>query len=190
MAQDKKEERYGHLGEDEIALAKVLVRNKKMTEQQLDSFIKLRKKSHSAGKLYLGDVLVKRGMIKEDPLDKFFKDNNKQYLKFIDHMVDHGLIGDDQRKKIMRYKEARQNVVTVIERLGLMTKASFIKLFLNYQTALKLGEWLVANKILDEEKLQDALKEQSIGNLEEYVVYHNMLDRQTIDQIKQKLCLH
>jgi len=187
---DKKEERYGPLGEDEITLAKVLVRNKKMTEDQLDSFIALRKTSHSSGKLYLGDVLVKRGMIKEDALDKFFQNNNKQYLKFISHMVDKGLIGESQAKTIMQYKEARQNVVMVIERLGIMTKASFIKLFLNYKTALKLGEWLVTNKILDEEKLQDALKEQSISNLEEYVVYHNMVDRQTIDQLKQKLCLH
>jgi len=190
VAQDRKDERYGPLGEDEITLAKVLVRNKKMTEEQLDSFMEMRKKSNSAGKRYLGDVLVRRGMIKAEVLDKFFANNNKQYLKFIDHMVERGLIGEGQVKEIMRYKEARQNVVMVIERLGLMTKASFIKLFLNYQNALKLGEWLIANKIVEEDKLQDALKEQSISNLEEYVVYHDMLDRQTIDQIKQKLCLH
>lgn len=190
MSQDEKDERYGPLGEDEITLAKILVRNKKITSQQLDSFIELRKKSHSAGKQYLGDVLVKRGMIKEEVLDKFFEKNNEQYLKFIAHMVDQGLLGEGQRKKIMRHKEARQNVVMLIEQLGIMTKASFIKLFLNYQNALRLGEWLVANKILDEDKLQDALKEQSISNLEEYVVYHNMLDRKTMDQIKQKLCLH
>lgn len=190
MAQDKEDERYGPLGEDEIALAKVLIDNRKMTEKELDSFIQLRKKSLSAGKQYLGDVLVKRGMVKASDLEKFFQNNNRQYLNFIEHLVESGLMGEEQAKKIMDHKEARKNVVMVIEQLGIMTKAIFIKLFLNYQNASKLGEWLIANKILDKDKLQDALKEQSISNLEEYVIYHDMLDRQTLDQLKQKLCLY
>lgn len=190
MAQDKKDARYGPLTKEEIALAKVLVHNKKMTDKQLDSFIQLRKKSHSAGKQYLGNVLVKRRMIKTGDLEKFFKNNNKQYLKFLDHMVERGLMGVEQVKTILKYREAKQNVVMVIERLGIMTKASFINLFLNYQNASKLGEWLVANDLLTKEKLADALKEQSVNNLEEYAIYHKMLNKRTMDVLKQKLGLY
>jgi hypothetical protein len=48
----------------------------------------------------------------------------------------------------------------------------------------------VANDLLTKDKLNDALKEQSISNLEEYVIYHKMLNKRTMDVLKQKLGLY
>jgi len=185
--EDIKKARLDALTADETKLAKVLLHNKKMTDEQLDTFIGVREKQDREGKKYLGETLVERGLITQETLDEFFGQNNKMYLEFCEQMHEKGFIKTSQFKAIMDDEASQKNVVTVIENLGVMTKDSFIKLFSGSYNTFKLGEWLVAKHKVDAAELNEALKEQSLHSLDDYLVYYKIVDSKIIDVVKSKL---
>jgi len=66
---------------------------------------------------------------------------------------------------------------------------NFIKLFSSKVNALRLGDWLLAKRKIAPEVLKKALQEQKIYRFEDYLVYHGILPRATVDLLKEKLGL-
>jgi len=179
--------RIGNLGSDEIKLARVLLKNNKITEAQLNEFLDARARFEAQGKRYLGDILVDSGYVKKEDIDEFFMENNEMYLQFIKRLVDEGFMGEDERNRIMADEQSAKNVVPVLESLGIMTKENFIQLFSKRVNSLRLGDWLLAKRKIDKEKLEQALQEQNANKLEGYLVHRKIVGRDLIEMIKQKL---
>jgi len=180
---------FGSLSENEVILARSLLAKRKISGMQFAQFIQLRNRFDNEGKRYLGDILVGRGDLSKETLDEFFTKNNAAYLEFCHQLLDQGFLRRDHHDRIMADERSANNVISVIEDLGIMTKESFTKLFGNKSGAIRLGDWLVENKKVTKEKLQDALAEQTLNNLEGYLVYHKIVDRETIDEFKEELNL-
>jgi len=189
MAKKRSTANMGAITENEKKLARILIEKNKLSKKQFGRFVQLRKEFDNKGKRYLGDILVDRGLVSKETLNDFFTENNKFYLRFCDQLLKQGFLQTEQYNSIMDDGRSGVNVVSVIERQGIMTKESFTKFFWNNTSALRLGEWLVENKKLDKKSLDDALAEQSVNNLEDYLVYNKILTMETIDLVKEKLGL-
>jgi polyhydroxyalkanoate synthesis regulator phasin len=177
------------LDPSEVALAKTLLANGRVTQDQIKDFLQLRKRLDSEGKPYLGDILVEKGHITKETLAEFFTENNHLYKTFLSSLVEGGYLNESQRQKILNDPESSKTIVAVMEKLGIMTKDNFIKLFSSKVNALRLGDWLLAKRKIDPNLLKTALEEQKIYRFEDYLVYHGILPRQTVDAIKDKLGL-
>ncbi len=189
MVKKRSTANMGAITENEKKLAKVLIEKNKLSKEQFEQFIQLRKEFDDKGKRYLGNILVDRGLVSKETLNDFFTENNKFYLKFCDQLLKQGFLQTEQYNSIMNDDRSSVNVVSVIEEQGIMTKESFTKFFWNNTSTLRLGEWLVENKKLGKESLDDALAEQNINNLENYLVYNKILTMETINLVKEKLGL-
>lgn len=184
---DESDPRLSVMDQSEMKLAKVLLRNNKMTEDQLNNFLSIRADFEKSGKRYLGDILVHRGYVKQEDIDEFFSENNQMYIKFLDRLIEEGFLSEEQRDEILADELSKQNVVAVLEKGGIMTKESFIKLFSKRVNSLRLGDWLLAKRKLSEETLKKALQEQSANRLEDYLVFHGIAKKDLIEGIKKKL---
>ena len=171
----------------EVAMAKVRLAKGRITQDQIKQFLVTREKLDREGKPYLGDILVERGLITKETLEEFFAENNHLYKAFLDSLVDGGYLGVEQRRRVLNDPDSAKTIVSVMEKLGIMTKDSFIKLFSNKVNALRLGDWLLAKRKIDQDVLKKALAEQKIYRFEDYLVHHGILPRETVEMLKEKL---
>lgn len=177
------------LDPSEVALAKTLLANNRITQDQIKDFLLLRKRLDNEGKPYLGDILVEKGHITKETLAEFFSENNHLYRTFLSTLVEGGYLNESQRQKILGDPESAKTIVAVMEKQGIMTKDNFIKLFSSKVNALRLGDWLLAKRKIDPSLLKNALEEQKIYRFEDYLIYHGILPKETVDAIKDKLGL-
>lgn len=175
------------MGEDDVRLATTLMRVKKLSEGQLEEFIQFHNRRISTGKKYLGDILQERGLITKKALGEFFKENNRIYQEFLKVMLDRGFLTRKQYEDVTADKDSRVSVVFVLEKLGIMTKDNFTKLCANMTAAPRLGDWLVENGKIGKEDLNKALEEQKVTNLEDYLLYNKIVDKKTLDRVKDWL---
>jgi len=173
----------------EVAMAKTLLAKGRITQAQVKEFLAMRGKLEKEGKLYLGDILVERGFITNEVLEEFFTENNHLYMAFLANLVDDGFMNAAQRQRVLDDPDAPKTIVSVIEKLGIMTKDNFIKLFASKVNSLRLGDWLLAKRKIDPVELKRALEEQKMYRFEDYIVYHGILPRETVDMLKEKLGL-
>lgn len=171
----------------EVAMAKVLLAKGRITQEQIKQFLVVRERLDRDGKPYLGDILVDRGLITNETLDEFFAENNHLYREFLGSLVDGGYLGVEQRQRVLDDPESATKIVAVMEKLGIMTKDNFIRLFSKKVNALRLGDWLLAKRKLEPAVLNKALAEQKIYRFEDYLVHHGILPRATVDMLKEKL---
>ncbi|VAX24529.1 hypothetical protein MNBD_NITROSPINAE02-1984 [hydrothermal vent metagenome] len=175
------------LDPNELKIAKVLLHNKKITNDQFNKFLKERNRFERNGKRPLGDILVEMGYIQKNVVDQFFKEHNDLYLDFSKRLVQEGFLNQELLEKLMAHKDAKTNIVAALENLSIMTRENFINLYSKRVNALRLGDWLLIKKKIDNAKLEKALKYQSIHRLEDYLVYHKIVDENMIKKIKDKL---
>ncbi|MBF0292818.1 MAG: hypothetical protein HQK86_11755 [Nitrospinae bacterium] len=173
----------------EVAIAKTLLAKGRITQDQIKHFLVLREKLDRVGKPYLGDILVERGLISKETLDEFFTENNHLYREFLGSLVEGGYLGAEQRQKVLNDPDSATKIVAVMEKLGIMTKDNFIRLFSSKVNALRLGDWLLAKHKIEPAVLKKALAEQKIYRFEDYLVYHGILPKETVEMLKEKLGL-
>lgn len=173
----------------EVAMAKTLLAKGRITQDQIKQFLALRERLDREGKPYLGDILVERGLITKESLEEFFTENNHLYKGFLDSLVDGGYLSAEQRQRVFDDPASAKTIVLVMEKLGIMTKDNFIKLFSSKVNALRLGDWLLAKRKIAPEVLKKALEEQKIYRFEDYLVYHGILPRATVELLKERLGL-
>jgi len=178
-----------NLDPGEVAMAKTLLAKGRITQAQIKEFLVMRDKLDKEGRLYLGDILVERGFITNEVLEEFFTENNHLYRAFLANLVDGGFMSAAQRQRVLDDPDSAKIIVYVIEKLGIMTKDNFIKLFANKVNSLRLGDWLLAKRKIDPEVLKRALQEQKMYRFEDYLVYHGILPKETVDMLKEKLGL-
>ncbi len=172
---------------DEIRFAKVLMSNKLMAREDFARFLAERRRFDTDGKRYLGDLLVDRGLISADDVERFFQENNRRYLTFLDDLREAGYLSRPQYREVMEDAESSVNVVNALERLSIMTKASFIQLFSKRVNALRLGDWLLTNRKIDKETLEKTLNEQRVYRLEDWLVTQGLMSEEKITAIQRKL---
>lgn len=172
---------------NELKVAKVLLHNKKITKEQFNKFLVERNRFEREGKLPLGDILIEMGFIQKNVVDQFFKEHNDLYLNFAKRLVQEGFLSKEQLERLMAHKDAKANIIAAIEKLSIMTRENFIKLYSKRVNSLRLGDWLLTKKKIDNEKLNKALKRQSVHRLEDYFVYHKIIDKDLIKKVKIKL---
>ncbi len=175
------------LDPNELKIAKVLLHNKKITNDQFNRFLKERKRFERDGKLPLGDILVEMGYIQKKVVDQFFKEHNGLYFDFAKRLAQEGFLSEELLNKILAHKEAKTNIVAAIEKLSIMTRENFINLYSKRVNSLRLGDWLLIKKKIDNAKLEKALEYQSVHRFEDYLVYHKIIDKDMINKIKNKL---
>ncbi|MBI4666569.1 MAG: hypothetical protein HY751_09195 [Nitrospinae bacterium] len=190
MSQSSPELDMESLDPNEAKLAKVLLDNGKLTQEQVKEYLDFRADLEKGGKKYLGDILVERGYLPRQVVDDFFTEHNQLYLDFCSRLKDEGFLNREQFNQIMAHPHSDTNVVSVMEDLGIMTKENFSKLFANKVNALRLGDWLLAKRKIDPALLTKALAEQKIYRFEDYLVYHDLAPKSLIDYIKSKLGMH
>jgi hypothetical protein len=173
----------------ELTMAKALLANGRITKEQIKEFLLMRDKLDKEGRLYLGDILVERGYITKQVLEEFFAENNHLYKAFLANLVESGFMAAEQRKRVLEDPGSAHTIVSVIEKLGIMTKDNFIKLFASNVNALRLGDWLLAKNKIDPASLKKALDEQKIYRFEDYIIYHGILPKESVEKIKEKLGL-
>ncbi len=173
----------------EVKLAKVLIRNNKMTVAQLNDFLKERNRFEEDGKRYLGDILVDRKYIEQDVLDQFFKENNDMYHTFCERLVFEGFLTQEQFEAIKSHEEASTNLVSALSKLGIMTRDSFSKLFSKRVNALRLGDWLLTKKKIKEENLKSALDEQNVYRLHDYLLFYKIVNKELMDKVREKFSI-
>ncbi len=166
------------LDEEEIRVARFLLEKGKISPDQLIRFIDMRRKYSNDGKKYLGEILVQRGFVSKDDIGQFFLENNRLYLKFCEEMVQTGFMSRRDYEALTESEGSKESVVEALEKLNIMTRATFTRLFASRVNALRLGEWLkVTGKIADE-KLRQALLEQSIFSFADYLEHENILSKE------------
>ncbi|MBI5815315.1 MAG: hypothetical protein HZB29_06850 [Nitrospinae bacterium] len=173
------------LDPNEARLARALINGGMVSKENFIAFLGFRNKLDSEGRRYLGDILVERGYIRREDVEEFFMENNQLYLSFCEKLANDGYLSDENHAKIASHPDAKVNVVSLMEKLGIMTKESFTKLFSKRVNALRLGDWLVAKRRIDAALLSQALAEQKIYRLEDYLVYHKLITRDGLDGFKR-----
>ena len=170
----------------EVRLAAALVKTGLIGKEVIAEFIASRKKRDADGKKYLGDILVEKGFVKREDVEEFFTENNQLYLNFCDKLVEDGYLSGDNHFRIMSDPKSKVNVVSLMEDLGIMTKESFTKLFAKRVNALRLGDWLVAKRRIGAALITQALEEQKIYRLDDYLVFHKILQKEQLESFKIK----
>lgn len=177
------------LSQSEVKLARVLIRNNKLTVDQLNVFLKERNRFENDGKKYLGDILVERKYIDRGVLDQFFKENNDLYLAFCERMVVEGFLSEEQLETIKAHEDAGTNVMSALSKAGIMTKDNFSKLFSKRVNALRLGDWLLTKRKISEENLDMGLKEQNVYRLDEHLLFYKLMSEEFLEKVKEKLSI-
>jgi hypothetical protein len=178
----------GILEPGEAAMAKILVRNNFVPQETIDQFVALKQTLITSGKPVLGGILIALGYITDKDLEDFINENEGQHIAFVDTLLDRGFLTAAQRETLLEeHAETKQNIATLVSKKNIMTKEFYNKLFNNQGFSLKLGEWLIANKKVDQRRLDEALKLHNITTLEKFLIVHNHVDEQVLNKIKGKI---
>jgi len=183
-------EAIAFLTDREKKIAGHLLANRIISETQFREFLDKRKKIDTGGKAFLGGMLVGKGLLEAGALEEFFQTNNRIYLDLLGQMKDGGYLSEAQYAAVMRADESKTNVVAALERLNIMTRESFIRICSNRVNLLKLGEWLVMNGKLKREVLEEALEEQHVNNLEDYLIHRKLVGRDLLAGLVDIMGLH
>jgi hypothetical protein len=172
----------------EAVLAQALMKVKLVPEQAIQDYITFAKENHQSGKPYLGKVLLNMKYITQADLDEYVNENDAAHAEFMESLLKGGYLTNEQRNMLFEEKNKTGNdLITLINELGIMTKENYMRIFNNRVYVLKLGEWLVMKKKVTEEQLGVALKVRNISTLEEYLLHHNSITKPMLDKIKEKL---
>ncbi len=176
------------LEEEEAVLARVLLKNNLLTEEELNRFLAFRERRGTAGKKYIGGTLIDLGYISQANLDEYVKENFAQHTAFLHKITKEGYVTPEQEALIKKKSlETKGDVVTVISELNIMTRENYIRFFNNREPILRLGEWLVMKKKISQSQLDYAVKAQSVNSLEDYLTFHDIMNAETLENIKKKI---
>lgn len=177
------------LEQEEAALAQVLLKHNLLKEEDMNRFLVYRANRHAAGKKFIGGVLIDLGYITQADIDAYVKENQEAHTTFLRKMADEGYLTPEQGNIVLqKVKETGSDVITVINDLNIMTRENYIRIFNNRASILRLGEWLVMEKKkITQEQLDHAVKAQSINTFDDYLKFHNLVNAEVVDKIKEKL---
>jgi len=177
------------LDKDERKLAKVLLKNKLITEENFLKYLEFKKVHDDRGKQFIGQVLLKLGYMKESDLETFIKEQQGPYLKFCGTLEEEGFLMKEDYKKIKKLSEEDgADIVQLMHDLSIMTKDNFIKLFEKRAGGrLRLGDWLKMKGLITPEQLDTAKKTQMVNNFSDYLALHGLVKGEIINKIKDKL---
>lgn len=171
----------------EAILAKILVKNKLVSEDAIQKFISLKTILLSTGKPALGGVLIALGYIKDGDLAEFIKENESEHVAFVDWLVKRGFMSQEQSLTLLKENnETKRNISALVNDKNIMTKDFYSKLFSNHGRVLKLGEWLVAKGRVTQERLDLAMAVHKISTLEKFLVVHNYVKETVLYKVKEK----
>ncbi len=179
------------LEDEELTLARVLLKNHLITEKAIIAYVDFLNVRDNIGKAYLGELLVKLKYIPQADLDEFIEENRKRHLEFCEELAQKGFISEVQKKTIFeKQKETGRDVISLLTDLNIMTRDVFSRIYGQQKAVLRLGEWLVLNRKVTQEKIDRARKLQKLSGLEDYLSMHGYLPKQTIKLVKDKLAAH
>ena len=173
---------------DEFLLAQVLLKGCLVTEEDMNGFLAYHHGRETAGKKFIGGVLIHLGYIKQADIDEYVKENHETHVAFLRKMTDEGYLTPEQCALVLRKaKETKGDVITVINDLNIMTRESYIRFFNNRAFVFRLGEWLVSEKKITQVQLDHAMKVQHINTLDDYLRFHNLVNPDILDKIRNKI---
>jgi len=180
---------FAALDKDERKLAKVLLKNKLITEENFLKYLEFKKVHDDKGKQFIGQVLLKLGYLNQSDLDTFIKEQQGPYLKFCGVLEEEGFLMKEHFEKIKELAEENgSDIVQLMHDLNIMTKDNFIKLFEKRAGGrLRLGDWLKMKGLIKSEQLDKAKKIQMVNNFTDYLTLHGMVKVEIINKIKDKL---
>jgi len=173
---------------DDRRLAQVLLNNNLIPDEEFTKYLDFRKNRDTNGKAFLGNILIEMNSINEKDLEEYLIEEEKRHYEFCDILVSEGYIREDQLKEVTEKHEATGiPIIVLISEMNLMTKDNFIRLFNNLAYGFKLGEWLLLNGRVTQEKLEAAKEAQRVNRLADYLVYHGICSRDTLDKVQEKI---
>jgi hypothetical protein len=173
---------------DDRRLAQVLLNNNLISDEELVQYLEFRKNRDINGKAFLGNILVGMNSITEKDLEEYLSEEEKRHLDFCDILVSEGYIREEQLEELStRHKETGTPIILLISEMNLMTKDNFIRLFNNLAYGFKLGEWLLLHGKVTQKKLEAAKEAQRINRLADYLAYHGICSRDTLDKVQEKI---
>lgn len=176
------------LDKEEIYLLKALMHLKLVTEGQANEFLEYRRRRQEHSKKYLGQVLIELGLITQADIDQYVKENHAGHVAFINQLTSEGYLTHDQHELLFRKeKETGHDLISLINELNIMTRDSYSRIFNKRTSVLRLGEWLLVKHKVTKERMDEAVNIQKIVSIEDYLVHGNMVKRDIIDKVKEKL---
>ena len=175
---------------EEAHLARVLLKNKLLKQEDFDRYLKFREKRDMSGKDYLGDILIKQGLITPEERDEYVEESTKHHLKFCDRMYETGFLTDEQRDLLMKeHKATGKDIVTLLAELGIMTRDTFARLFdKNKEVGIpRIGEWFVRKNKLTNDQVLAARDLQRVNTLIDYVIQNNLIKKEIMDKVLEKI---
>lgn len=180
------ESKLSALDEEEAAFAKTLLQKKIISQRDLNGYIDFRKNKDDKGKTYLGEILIEQGLITADDLQEFVGEIDELHMEFCDTLVDKGFLTEDQLETIWRRRDdTGEDVIAIMEDLGIMTRDTFSRIFDKNTSVgtLRLGEWMVLNKNVTNEKILEARDLQRINTLSDYLIHNKIVGKKDIDKV-------
>lgn len=178
------------LDQEEAALAKILLKNRLVTEEAFDKYIEFKKLHDETGKTYLGEILINLGYITKSDTEEFMEDNNRLHLKFCDTLAERGFLTQDQKKMIYeKYRQTGRDVITLFDELNIMTRDNFSRAYNKHKGIgmVRLGEWLVLNERVTRAQIDRAIDLQKIHGIAEFMVFHQYCPEGTMKKVLEKL---
>lgn len=173
---------------DDRRLAQVLLNNNLIPEEEFSKYIEFRRDRDTNGKAFLGNILLEMESITEKDLEEYLEEEEKRHFEFCDKLESEGYIRTDQLEELKeQHKKSGTPVIVLISEMNLMTKDNFIRLFNNLAYGFKLGEWLLLHGRVTQEKLVNAKEAQRINRLADYLAYHGICSRETLDKVQEKI---
>ncbi len=177
------------LDKDERKLAKVLLKNKLITEENFLKYLEFKKVHDDKGKQFIGQVLLDLGYMQQSDLDTFVKEQQGPYLKFCGTLEEEGFLMKEDVAKIKKLsEEAGADIVQLVHDLNIMTKDNFIKLFEKRAGGrLRLGDWLKMRGLVTSEQIDKAKEIQTVNNFSDYLALNGLVKAEIVKKIKDKL---
>lgn len=179
------ESKLSALDAEEAAFARILFQKKMISKPDLNGYIDFRKNKDEKGKTYLGEILIKQGLITADDLQEFVKESDELHMEFCDTLLDKGFLTEDQLETIWRRRDdTGEDVISIMEDLGIMTRDNFARIFDKNTSAgtLRLGEWMVLNKKVANDQILAARDLQRINTLADYLIHNKIVTKKDIDK--------
>lgn len=178
----------GVLEQEEASLAQVLLKHNLLKDEDMNRFLSYRVNRRTAGKKYIGGTLLELGYVTQADLDMYVKENHDKHAAFLRKITEEGYLTLEQEGLVRRKSEGTGgDVVTAINELNIMTRENYIRFFNNREPVLRMGEWLVAKKKVTQEQLDHAVKSQNVNSFDDYLKFHNLVNAEVVDKIKEKL---
>lgn len=176
---------------EEAFLARVLLKNKIVKPEDVEKYVGFKKMESEIGKAYLGELLIKLGVIKQAVMDEFIEENDQRHLEFCGKLAQDGFFSKEQNDLVVKtHNETGKDVITVLSDKGIMTRDTFARIFNQKTGGLKLGEWLVLNRKVSQVQIDKARKLQTAKSLEEFLVINGSILEQDIKKVKDKIAAH